>query len=84
MISPTVPQPSRWAIPTIGTIGTTRPGPSIVEGLLKEAEPANAATSDPAKTRNLLRLDRELLELYACLGRAITAYTNRNAQLGVK
>jgi hypothetical protein len=32
----------------------------------------------------LLRLNRELLELYASRGRAITAFTNRKAALGLK
>jgi hypothetical protein len=45
-----------------------------VEDLLKEAGPAIAGTPDPAKTKNLLRLNRELLELYASRGRAIAAY----------
>jgi len=35
-----------------------------VEDLLKEAEPAIASTPDPAKTKNLLHLNRELLELH--------------------
>ena len=59
-------------------------GSRIVEDLLKDAEPAIAAMSDPAKTRNLLRLDRQLLELYASRGRPITIYTNRKAALGLK
>jgi len=40
-------------------------GPGIVDAMLKEAEPAIAGTPDPAKIKNLLRLDRRLLELYA-------------------
>jgi hypothetical protein len=52
--------------------------------LLKEAEPAIAGTPDPAKTKNLLRLDRQLLELYVSHGRAITIYANRKAALGLK
>ena len=59
-------------------------GSRIVEDLLKDAEPAIASTPDPAKTKNLLRLDRQLLELYASRGRAITIYTNRKAALGLK
>jgi len=39
---------------------------------------------EPAKTKNLLRLDRRLLELYATGGRTIAAYTNRKAALGPK
>jgi len=39
---------------------------------------------DPAKTKNLRRLDRQLLELRASRGRAITIYTNRKAVLGLK
>ena len=56
---------------------------SIPFYLLKDAEPAIASTPDPAKTKNLLRLNRELLELYASRGRAITAFTNRKAALGL-
>ena len=55
----------------------------VVEDLLKDARPAIAGTPDPAKTRNLLRLDRQLLELYASRGRAITIYTNRKAARNV-
>jgi hypothetical protein len=36
---------------------------------------------DPAKTKNLLRLDRRLLELYASRGRAIAVYANRKTAL---
>jgi hypothetical protein len=32
----------------------------------------------------LLRLDRQLLELYASRGRAIAAYTKRKAEFGLK
>jgi hypothetical protein len=39
---------------------------------------------DPAKIENLLRLDREFLELYASRGRAITIFTNRKAALELK
>jgi hypothetical protein len=46
-------------------------GLSIVKDLLKEAAPAIARMPDPAKTRNLLRLDCRLLELYVSPGRAI-------------
>ena len=56
----------------------------IVEDLLKDAEPAIAGTPNPAKTKNLLRLNRELLELYASRGRAIAAYANPKAEYGLK
>ena len=56
-------------------------GSRIVEDLLKEAEPAIAGMPDPAKTKNLLRLDRRLLELYASRGRAIAVYANRKTAL---
>jgi hypothetical protein len=46
-------------------------GSRIVEDLLKDAEPAIAGTPDPVKTKYLLRLNRELLELYASRGWAI-------------
>jgi hypothetical protein len=52
--------------------------------LLKDAEPVIAGTPDPAKTKNLLRLDRQLLELYVSRGRHITVYANRKAALGLK
>ena len=56
----------------------------MVEDLLKDAEPAIAGTPDAAKIKNLLRLDRQLLELYASRGPTITAYTNPKAALGLK
>jgi len=59
-------------------------GAGIVETLVKEAEPYIAVTPNPAKTRELLLLDRRLLELYVSRGRAITIYTNRKAALGLK
>jgi len=59
-------------------------GSRIVEELLKDAEPAIAGTPDPAKTKNLLRLDRRLLELYAVRGRAIAACAKRRAEFGLK
>jgi hypothetical protein len=52
--------------------------------LLKEAAPAIARMPYPAKTKNLLRLDRQLLELYASRGRTMTAYNERKAALGLK
>jgi hypothetical protein len=52
--------------------------------MLKEAEPAIAGMPDPEKIKNLLRLDRRLLELYVSRGRAITIYTNRKAEFGLK
>jgi len=39
---------------------------------------------DPAKTKNLLRFDRQLLELCAVRGRAIATYSKRKAALGPK
>jgi hypothetical protein len=59
-------------------------GSRIVEDLLKEAAPAIAGTPDLSKIRNLLRLDRRLLELYAVRGRAISTYAGRKAALGLK
>ena len=59
-------------------------GSRIVDAPLKEAEPAIAGTSDPAKTKNLQRLDRRLLELDASRGRAISFYAGRKAALGLK
>ena len=59
-------------------------GSRIVEDLLKVAEPDIASTPDPAKTKNLLRLDRRLLELYAVRGRAIAACAKRRAEFGLK
>jgi hypothetical protein len=59
-------------------------GSRIVEDLLKDAEPAIAGMRDPAKTRNLLRLDRQLLELFASRGRNISRYTARKAEFGLK
>jgi hypothetical protein len=64
-------------------MAVTRPA-RIVEDLLKDARPAIAGTPDPAKTRNLLRLDRQLLELYVSRGRHVTVYANRKAALGLK
>jgi len=46
--------------------GAYRSGSQIVEALLKDAEPATAGM--PPKTRDLLRLDRNLLEIYAVHG----------------
>jgi hypothetical protein len=51
---------------------------------LKDAEPAITGLRDPAKIKNLLRLDRQLLELYASCGRNMTAYTKRKAEFGLK
>ena len=59
-------------------------GSCLVEDLLEDAEPAIAGTPDPAKTKNLLCLDRQLLELYAVRARAITIYAKRKAALGLK
>ena len=54
-------------------------GPGIVDAMLKEAEPAIAGTPDPAKTKGLLRLNRD-----ASRGRAISFFANRKAALGLK
>jgi hypothetical protein len=43
-----------------------------------------AGTPDSVKTKNLLRLNRELLELYASRGRNMTAYNERKKALGLK
>jgi hypothetical protein len=59
-------------------------GSRIVEDLLKDAEPAIAGTPDPVKTKYLLRLNRELLELYASLGRAMSMYAARKVEFGLK
>ena len=59
-------------------------GSRIVKALLTDAAPAVAGIRDPAKIKNLLRLNHELLELYASRGRAITIYANRKAALGLK
>ena len=59
-------------------------GSRIVEARLKDAEPAIASTQNAAKIRNFLRLDRQLLELYASRGRTMTAYNERKAALGLK
>src|SRR6516164_10972162 len=50
--------------PSLHQNGGYPTGSRIVEDLLKEAEPAIASTPDPAKTKNLLHLNRELLELH--------------------
>jgi len=57
-------------------------GSAIVDALLRE--PVVASMRDPAKIKNLLRLDRQLLELYASRGRNISRYTARKAELGLK
>jgi hypothetical protein len=67
--------------------GVVPTGLSIVEALLRDAEPAVNASIEPGKraeTMKLLRCDRRLLELYAVKGRNRTAYANRKAQLGIK
>jgi hypothetical protein len=48
---------------------------------MKDAGPAIARM--PAKARDLLRLDRKLLELYAVRGRNMSPYAARKAQLGL-
>jgi hypothetical protein len=52
-----------------------------VDALLQDAGPAIADM--PAKVRGLLRLDRQLLELYSVRGRNMSAYAARKAQLGL-
>ena len=52
-------------------------GSCLVEAMLKEAEPTITRMPDPAKTKNLLCLDRKLLEFYASRVWAITIYTKR-------
>ena len=59
-------------------------GSRIVEDLLKEAAPAIARMPYPAKIKNLPRLDRQLLELFASRGRNIAGYTKRKAEFGLK
>jgi hypothetical protein len=67
--------------------GNYSTGNRVLEALLKEAEPAVAATAKPGegqKIMSLLRLDRDLLELMVVRGRNQTAYAARKAQLGLK
>jgi len=59
-------------------------GSAIVDALLRDPEPVVASMRDPANIKNLLRLDRQLLELYASRGRNISRYTARKAELGLK
>jgi len=68
-------------------MGSYPSGTAIVDALIAEAEPAiNAATwiGDRQKTLQLLRLDRQMLELWAARGRNVAAYAARKAQLGLK
>jgi hypothetical protein len=60
-------------------------GSEIVDAPLKEAEVAVNHFVEPGKradTLKLLRLDRNLLEIYAVRGRSMMAYTKRKASLG--
>jgi hypothetical protein len=62
------------------------PSEEIVENLAREAEVAVNHFVEPGKradTLRLLRLDRNLLEIYAARGRAMSAYTKRKAELGL-
>jgi hypothetical protein len=57
-----------------------------VAALLKEAEVAVNHFVEPgnrADTLKLLRLDRNLLEIYAVRGRNMTSYMQRKAELGL-
>jgi hypothetical protein len=72
---------SRYRPGADGQSGTYPTGSQIVEALLKDAGPAIAGM--PAKVRDLLRLDRQLLELYAVRGRNMSAYAARKAELGL-
>jgi hypothetical protein len=64
-----------------GQTGTYPTGGQIVEALLRDAGPAIARM--PAKVRDLLRLDRQLLERYALRGRHMTAYAKRKSELAL-
>jgi hypothetical protein len=61
-------------------------GATIVEALLQDAQPAIRALAKPGeagKLTELLRLDRNLLELYASRGQSMAAYSARKAKLGL-
>jgi hypothetical protein len=62
--------------------GVAPTGPGIVDRLMKDAEPAIGHLT--AAEQQLLRADRQLLEFYSLRGRAISAYSARKAQLGIK
>jgi hypothetical protein len=62
--------------------GVAPTGPGIVEALMADAAPAIAHMPD--KDRQLLRCDRQLLELYASRGRNLSSYSARKTQLGLK
>jgi hypothetical protein len=59
-------------------------GSCLVEDLLKEAAPAIARMPDPTKTKNLLRLNRELLDFTRAASGPSRSYANRKAALGLK
>jgi hypothetical protein len=64
----------------------SRAAPSKVAALLKKAEVAVnhiVETGKRADTLRLIRLDRNLLEVVAVRGRAMSAYTTRKAALGL-
>jgi len=56
----------------------------IVEALLTDAAPAVAGIRDPAKIKNLLCLDPQLLELYASRVRNMTAYAKPTTEDGLE
>ena len=66
-------------------IGGHMPGSEQLSALAKDAEPAvRIFAQDPAsasKALKLIRADRDLLELFAVRGRAMTRYANRKAEL---
>ena len=61
-------------------------GAEMVDTLAREAEVAVHQIVEPGKradTLRLIRLDRNLLEVFAARGRAMSAYTARKAALGL-
>jgi hypothetical protein len=82
-------------LPQAGAAGSPRPitgpgglptGAAIVEALLKDVEPAVNRLAKPGEANaiaQLLRPDRNLLELMAARGRNMTAYVNRKRELGL-
>ena len=66
--------------------GTKPGGYAIVEALVKVAEPAIQALGDADDhdaMRKLIRSDRQLLELFAARGQAMTAFAERKKQLKI-
>ena len=59
-------------------------GSAIVDALLRDPEPVVASMRDPAKIKNLLCLDPQLLELYASRVRNMTAYAKPNTEDGLE